>query len=182
MAMVMCLSISSGPASATVIGFDFIQHGFSEGAFVSGMFYGEDLNMDGQLSFIDGELTDMMLEFSGNSFVSAFSLVLGDTGIFAGVVYDLDGGPLGDGFNLDIEGLASNNLGGGGPLFYVAGPGPVAECGIGVVCAILGDGIGPNQTSTELIYVTAKSVPEPVTFILLSLGLFGLGFNRRKRI
>ena len=95
-----CAAIMAASADAGVLHFDFVHEGFSEGAFVSGTFYGEDLNSDGFLSFISGEmapfeeLTGFDAEFSGNSLVPAFTLSLDDPESQAALVYDLEGGPI----------------------------------------------------------------------------------------
>jgi hypothetical protein len=78
----------------TAVDFSFSQAGFSEGAGVTGTFTGSDLDLDGQLSSFEGEILAFSMTFSGNSIVPTFSLGLVD---LFGLVYDLDGGPLGDG-------------------------------------------------------------------------------------
>jgi hypothetical protein len=169
-----------GPLSANAdpITFSFHQGGFDEGAVVTGSFVGQDLNNNEQLSSFDGEIFDFMMSFSGNSFVSAFSLGFGSLLDF-GLVYDLDGGPLGDGIGLGVEGILAI-----GDLFgYVAGPGPADICGIGFLCAAVGDFKDDGISfSDELVWVSGPAtVPEPGTLAMLGIGLAGIGFTRRRR-
>ncbi|NNM00184.1 MAG: autotransporter outer membrane beta-barrel domain-containing protein [Gammaproteobacteria bacterium] len=117
----------AGAAPAT---FTFSQGGFSEGAAINGSFSGEDLDGNGELS--QGELTAFAVTFSGNSIVPGFSLGLPD---LFGLVYRLDGGPLGDDLTGGIEGIGAT----GSNFGYEVGPGPQSECGIGIDCAVVSD-------------------------------------------
>jgi hypothetical protein len=141
--------------------FEFTQDGYAEGAVVTGTFVGTDLDADGQLSSFDGELNGFAMNFSGNSLVPAFSM--GIPALVFALVYDLDGGPLGDGLDLDIEGILALDQAFFGPLLaYVAGPGPLFECGVGVDCA-------------------AVSVPEPGLALLCLAGLASAARYRARR-
>jgi hypothetical protein len=160
---IVSLLFASGTA-AQVQTFTFSQAGFAEGATVVGSFTGEDFDSNGQLSSFEGEISGFQMTFSGNSVVPAFSLDFADLG---GLVYDLDGGPLGDGLVLDVEGVGADD----GTFSYAAGPGPVAECGQGVDCAIVSDGTN-TDVSQELIQVAA-SAPTPVP----TIGVYGLIFT-----
>ena len=134
--------------------FSFTQGGFVAGGLITGTFSGVDTDGNNQLSAFNSEITDFSLAFSGNALVPAFAVDF--LGLF-GLVYDLDGGPLGDGLGLDIEGIVA-----GVDFFsYVAGPGPFDVCGIGVDCAFV-----------------AGAVPEPA---ILWLGIMGLAGWMRHR-
>ena len=173
----VCLELNAQPASET---FTFCQEGFSEGAFISGSFTGTDSNTDGQLAF--AEVTDLTVTFSGNSIVDPLSFSFAD---FAGLVYDLDGGPLGDGTSGAVEGIAASSAAGD----YSAGPGPESLCGVGSDCASVTDGTG-TDSSQELITInggacggssTAEAVPAVPLPLLLALGGL-LGFVGMRRL
>ncbi|CAO5023651.1 PEP-CTERM sorting domain-containing protein [Microcystis aeruginosa] len=150
------------PASAA--SFNFFQGGYSEGATVTGMFTGEDLDNDGLIHSLDGEVTDYMMSFSGNSLVPAFSHGLPD---FFGLVYVL-GSDIGNFF--DSDGIASSN----GTTFYGASGGtelyPV-DPSLQFPGGKVGTFADALDTTTE--FVTVNTVPEPST--VLGLGLLGLG-------
>jgi hypothetical protein len=168
-----CICFLSTLVNAAPLSFNFTQSGFEEGASVVGMFTGEDLNADGQLSEFSGEITSFMMEFSGNSLVSSFSLGFAD---LFGLVYDLDGGPLGDGFSLDIEGIGADS----GIFLYEVGPGPVGECGVGIDCASISDGVNISS-SKQLVLVSPKVVPIPAAVWLFGSGLMAIvGFRKSK--
>jgi hypothetical protein len=133
--------------------FDFTEGGFAGGATISGFFKGTDTDSDGQLNSFLGEVTDFHMSFSGNSKVGAFSLGLGS---LFGLVYDLDGGPLGDGLDLAIEGVGASSF----KDTYLAGPGPFAR--------------GACDGTNACGYV-AGGVPEPGTWSMALVGLLGVG-------
>ncbi len=152
---------SATVTSLTATTFSFTEAGFTDGAQVTGTFAGSDLNNDGELSSFGGEVTDFTMSFSGNSLVSAFSL---DVSHLFGLVYDLNGGPLGDGVLLGMEGIGAVSTG----AAYIMGPGPLTACDQGIACAhVLGAGLG-------------DSVPEPATWALM-LGGFGLAGEALRR-
>lgn len=149
-----CLLISFNSANANLI-FDFSQQGFDEGAIVKGMFAGDDLDGNGQLSSLAGEVTDFSMRFSGNSLVSSFSLGFAD---LFGLVYDLDGGELGDGLTLDREGIIAS----AGIYSYISGLGGELKEDL-------------NATvSSELVIVTPTNVPVPAAVWLFLSGFSGL--------
>jgi hypothetical protein len=154
---------SATVTSLTATTFSFTEVGFTGGAQVTGTFAGSDLNNDGELSSFGGEVTGFTMNFSGNSLVSAFSLGLPD---LFGLVYDLNGGPLGDGVLLGMEGIGAVSLGGA----YIMGPGPLTACDQGHACAhVLGAGPGDG-------------IPEPATWALMlgGFGLAGAALRRRQ--
>ena len=168
----VCLEVHGQPASQT---YTFCQEGFSEGAFISGSFTGADSDSNGQLAF--DEVTDAALTFSGNSAVGPLSFTFAD---FYGVVYDLDGGPLGDGEDGDVEGIGAAGAAG----VYKAGPGPASICP-GIDCATVSDGSN-SDTSQQLVSINSGScgpatpVPTMPFYLLLALsGLLGLSGMRK---
>jgi len=174
-ALCACLAF---PAIAVAETFSFSQSGFSEGAIVTMSFTGTDDDSDGQIASFTGEVTDFTMSFSGNSIVPAFSLSFPE---LFGLVYDLDGGPLGDGQILGIEGVGAT----GAQFEYVAGPGPVGLCGIGQICAIVSDPANEAEdTSTELLILNSQgfgsATPIPTlsewSTILLSLLFLMIAF------
>ena len=138
--------------------------GWAGGGMVTGSFAGTDGNTDGQLSFFDGEVTGFSMAYSGGAIVAPLGLGFAD---LFGLVYDLNGGPLGDGLTLDIEGIGAT---GGGTSFAI-GPGPVGPCGTGAVCGTID---GPAALAL---------VPEPPMLALLTLiGLGLLAGTARRRV
>jgi hypothetical protein len=155
-------SLTVLPASAA--SFNFFQGGYSEGATVTGMFTGEDLDNDGFINSFNGEVTDYMMSFSGNSLVPAFSHGLPD---FFGLIYVL-GSDIGNFF--EVDGIASSDGAtfygaSGGTILYPVNPSPQIPGGK------VGTFAGALDTTNE--FVTVNTVPEPST--VLGLGLLGLG-------
>jgi hypothetical protein len=146
--------IAITPVTAT--DFTFVQDGFTDGASVTGSFSGTDTDGNGQLSWFAGEVTAFAMTFSGNALVPSFSL--GFANLF-GLVYDLNGGPLGDGLDIDIEGVGAEDA----IAHYLAGPGPFEVCGIGENCAIV------------------EAVPEPGIALLGIIAAVGLVRRRIRR-
>lgn len=132
---------------------------FLGGGMVTGTFSGLDLDANMQLNWALGEVSGFTFNYSGSGHVGAFSLGYAD---LLGLVYDLDGGPLGDGYIGDwAEGIfapyGSNRL-------FAAGPGPIDFCGEGVPCAVI------------------ANVPEPASWAMMiaGFGLTGAAMRRRR--
>lgn len=160
------LSFSVAEISISSLGgdnYNFEQLDFEGGGRVTGTFTGVDSNGDLQLNAFDDEITDFTMRFSGSGSVPAFTLGFAD---LFGLVYDLDGGPLGDFDSFsegpDFEGIEA----GDGRSFYVAGPGPFIEfCGEENDCAVV-----------------LSVVPEPASWAMLiaGFGLTGAAMRRRR--
>lgn len=147
-------------APAGVGSWTFMSGGWGGGGMVTGTFMGSDIDADGQLSSFAGEVTGFTMSYSGGTIVAAFGLGFAD---LFGLVYDLNGGPLGDGTTLAVEGISAADS----SASYVLGPGPLALCDTGAVCGII---VGP-----------AAVVPEPASWALMIAGCGLLGQLARRR-
>jgi hypothetical protein len=157
------------PASAAT--YLFSGGGFTDGATFTGSFDASDLDMNGQISSFQGEVSAFAGFFSGNSLVRPLNFDFDD---LFGLVYDLDGF-IGDGLGGDIEGLAvGSDLG----QFFV-GPGPGSLCDGTNLCALV-DGDLSSDQSVEGLSVT-NAIPEPGTWALLLMGFGALGTALRSR-
>lgn len=196
---IMGISLSSAASAAFERMFEFYQGGFSEGAYVSGTFSGADLNASGrlgddQLPFLppyEGEVSSFHMSFSGNSLVSSFNVDypiarIGEPTL----VYDMDGGPLGEAMAGVPEGIALDKL--VNTSFeqslteYWAGAGPLLECATGGSCGWIrrsgldssGLGYSGEDFSKELVQV--NEVPLPAAVWLFGSGLLGLLFTAKR--
>jgi PEP-CTERM motif len=159
--------LSSQTARGSVI-VHFEQKGYSGGGVVSGSFSGNDLNGDGLLSSLDGELVNYSMSFSGDSIVANFTH---DNSIFNALIYSVGSSHLG---NLGVEGVLSDVFGVTG-YYYMSGIAVTGTYGGSVIDLVS----GATSSTPELISVT-PAVPEPSTYALVVMGLGVLGFARKK--
>lgn len=138
--------------------YSFSQSGWLGGAQISGTFVGFDSDGDNFLDSYYDEISDFTMIFSGNAQVDAFSF---DFSNLFELVYDLDGGPLGDGCGCSFEGItaASDSF----SIVYAANVGAFELCGEGDSCSLL------------------ASVPEPANWALLIAGFGLVGATMRLR-
>ena len=99
---------------------------------------------------------------------------------FFDLVYDVGSGALGDGITLDKESVIT----GFGALGYSTGPGTSVQCGIGLDCAIITNGI-TNDFSQDLLLPVIQPLPISVPLFnplaLLALAAF-FGFGALRHI
>jgi len=165
----------------------FSQGGYQDGGVITGSFTGIDANGDGLLASFDDEISAFNLSFNGNSIIPAFNHVYKDLG---GLVYQLGKNTLGDGGTPGAdyaEGMTVNWLPdeldpadfGVTGYSFVTGIGPLGE-----VRGEVGDwGVGAKLLTTQAMTVsTVSSVPEPASWLMMGLGMLGLGVMARRQI
>jgi hypothetical protein len=172
-AMLVVLGMTvCGAASSAIVKYNFSQSGFDDGAIVTGMFAGEDLNGDGFLVGNEGvggfnEVTDFNMEFSGNSIISAFTLGLDDLVLLA---YDVTGDSLlGSEGGVEIIDVMRSNA--SEDLSFIFGE--VGTCGGNRTCGIVFRST-EVEPSFSFELMTENAVPLPATVWLFGSGLLGL--------
>ncbi len=153
-ASVLALSSIAFPVTAAEYSFSLDE--WSDGGTFQGTFVAEDLNLDGQISSFDEEVTSFTATYLNSTFgsVTFSSLNAGpsefegpneEIGLAStGLVFTLDGtGQLGDDFFGNIEGLGvfgrSSGSDFGNDLYLAVGPGPFSQCTGDQVCGGLFD-------------------------------------------
>ncbi len=168
-----------GAASSAIVKYNFSQTGFDDGAIVTGMFEGEDLDGDGFLAGNDGidvidgsnEITAFNMAFSGNSIVPAFTLGLAELDFMA---YELAGSPFSD--SSFIAALNPDFSPGQEAFFFGTGNIGTDFCEDDKKCGFV---FNVNKgviegTSISFELVTVSAVPLPAALWLFGSGLFGL--------
>ena len=163
---VALLALGAGTAAATT--YDIELGGWDTGGLLTGSFAGDDLNGDGFISSFDSEVTAFSVSFSGSSDVGSFSFGSAE---LQGLVYRLDGGPLGDDVLPSSEGIFAESAN----FQLLSGMGGAGELG-GFVFDL---SAGAIATTASL--VTVSAVPEPRSVLLMMGGLALLGLASRAR-
>jgi len=145
------------PAQAAV--FLFEQGGYTDGATASGQFTGMDLDFDGAINSLMGEVTDFKVTFSGNSVVNAFTLTTAD---LIGLYYS----------PAKFQILTASS-----PQFLLnSDNGPCAP-----LCSAI---IAASGIDFTVQVPSISAVPEPATWALMILGfgLVGAAMRRRRTL
>lgn len=150
-------SLLSATQTCATTTYSISQSGWSNGATVTGFFSGEDLNHDGYIALVNGEVDAYQITFSGNALIPNFTHSLADLQFFRYTI----GSP---GFRPSFP-LYSFGSG----YFYDAD-----DYLIGL----------PNLSVTTFTHQNAMvSIPEPTTVSIFVAGLIGLTVlsHRRRR-
>lgn len=145
------------PMQAQATTYVFTQAGYSAGATATGGFTGDDLNDDGIINSLEGEVSSFSLSFSGNSIVGAFSL---DATSLIGLYY----GP--SAFSIITASVPQ----------FLLNSGPGGSCT--PVCSVV---IAPTGIDFAAQSPTVSAVPEAATWALLITGFAAVGVALRRR-
>jgi hypothetical protein len=145
------------PMQAQATTYLFTQAGYSAGATATGAFTGNDLNNDGIINSLEGEVSSFSLNFSGNSIVDAFSL---DASSLIGLYY----GPAA--FSIITASVPQ----------FLLNSGPGGSCT--PVCSVV---IAPSGIDFAAQSPTVSAVPEATTWALLITGFAAVGYALRRR-
>jgi hypothetical protein len=141
------------------------QSGFTAGGTIAGYFEGADLNSDGVIDSLNGEVASFTLTFSGNSIVPAFSYGLSQLLSFS---YEAGTSFIGDSGVPIFEGVLVGPSPGIAGYTYNSGQLPVVGRG-GVIFAP-----GGQIADATFQLLAVSQVPEPRSFVLLLLGLVAI--------
>ena len=169
---VLTLSVFAAlPVNAAI--YNFSQDGYSGGGVITGWFDAIDTIGNGQISTVDGEVSDFLLSFSGDIFVDDFIHTFVD---LDGLVYDIGSGFIGDGTVGDVEGMASSDF--FMDYDYASGLGP-----LGVFGGMIFDNSNETMvfTNNMIVVTDPVTVPVPGAIWLSCSGLVGYWRLRRRK-
>ena len=163
---------AGAPALAAQQAYTFTQAGFNGGGVLQGRFVVDDLNHDGAITSVAGELLSFAMSFDGDTLVPSFSMGLQELGALN---WRLGSLLLGDEIlRRGAEGLISDytlEM----PFNYATGLGPTSVPG-GYVIDMRHAAV--SSTSQP---VSVSAVPEPSSYALMGAGLALLAGLARRR-
>jgi hypothetical protein len=151
------IGLSMVPLQAHATTYLFTQAGYSAGAIANGSFIGNDLNNDGIINSLAGEVSNFSLSFSGNSIVNAFTL---DASSLIGLYY----GPTA--FSIITSSVPQ----------FLLNSGPGGSCT--PVCSVV---IAPSGIDFAAQSPSVTAVPEAATWALMIAGFAAVGVALRRR-